>query len=148
MSRSGRVARQAGIGDLADDARGGAAVEFAMIGALLLALLLGLLDLTRLGFALHQLDQAASAAARFAAVRSADSDQPASLGAIESHARDLAFGLGGAPLDVTVQFLPDGRFAPGNRVQVELAYRFAFTSGLLSIPDLELSRRTTMPILN
>lgn len=132
----------------ADDDRGAAAVEFAILGPLVLVLFLGTLELARLGFTVHQLDRAASDTARFASVRSAQSDQPASTVALEAHARDLARGLADPPPEFTVRFLPNGSFSPGNRVEVELAYRFVFTLGLLPIPDLELERRTTMPILN
>lgn len=119
-----------------------------MLGPLILVLLLGTLELARLGFTIHHLDRAASDTARFAAVRSVQSDQPTSIAALEAHARGLTENLAGPPPALTVQFLPNGSFTPGNRVEVEITYRFAFTLGLLPIPDLELSRRTAMPILN
>ena len=119
-----------------------------MIGGIVIALVLGLLDLARLGFAVHQLDQAASETARFAAVRSTESDQPASVAAIEDHARSRAGQLAGPPPAVTTRFLPNGAFVPGNQVEIELTYSFAFTMGIMPLPALELRRRTIMPILH
>lgn len=152
MSRAARLAVRVIAPALdrsfASDERGAVAVEFAMIGALLFTLVLGLLDLARLGFTVHQLDRAASDTARFAAVRSSESDQPTSVAALEEHVRELTRNLAGPPPRLTVQFLPHGSFTPGNRVEVELVYRYAFILGVFSLPDLELNRRTAMPILN
>lgn len=119
-----------------------------MLAPLVLVLLMGTIELARLGFTVHQLDRAASETARFAAVRSTQSDQPASIDALEAHARDLTQSIAAPSPELTVRFLPSGSFTPGNRVEVELAYRFVFTLGLLPLPDLELTRRTAMPILN
>jgi Flp pilus assembly protein TadG len=122
------------------------AVQFALVGPMLLMLTIGTFDMVRLVWAQHTIEHAAREAARYAVVRGSRSPQPASEAAIAEHALSRAVGLKPGDLAVTVTWAPDNR--PGATVTVQVASPFTFVvSGLLKLHGPTLTSSTTMTVL-
>jgi Flp pilus assembly protein TadG len=102
--------------------RGSGVVEVALALTAFILLTAGVIDMSRAMMAYSTLTHASAKAARFASVRSAQSEDPASNGEIETQAVNAAAGLVEANLTVNTDWTPLN--APGAVVQVTMSYNF------------------------
>lgn len=117
-----RVARwRRGLGRFGRQAAGTAAVEFAFVAPLLLALLLGAIDGGRAMLALNTVEKLTKDGARYASVRGSEFLSPATEAEIQSYVRGRATGLNGV-VAVNVNWVPDNK--PGSTVDVVVSYPF------------------------
>lgn len=118
---------------LVRDARGVVAVEFALVAMVLLAVMLGAMDVGRLLWIQHNLTARSSDALRYASLRGAESGHPASQ---EQVAAYLKKGLSAAAperVSVDVTWEPDNR----RNSQVTVDARYIYDSILTPIMPLE-----------
>ena len=102
--------------------RGAATVELGLVMALVMLLVVGIVDMGRAIHAYSALTHAAGRAARWAAVRSAQSEAPASLSMIEAKALSDTVGLDPEKVQVVTDYAPAN--APGGIVSVSLSYDY------------------------
>jgi Flp pilus assembly protein TadG len=114
--------------------RGSTLVESAIVAAVFLLLLAGIMECARLGFAYNAVSYSAQCAARYAAVRGSGSGHAVQAADVESVARNYTAALGNSQVQVTTTWLPDNN--PGSTVQVSVAY--AFGTPLLPLSGLTL----------
>jgi len=119
-TRSGWLATRV-LGALTDR-RGVAAVEFALVAPVLILLTIGMMDVGRMVWYSSTLETVAADTARFAMIRGASSDSPASPTDIEDFAVSRAIGIPVGELGVDVQYSPNNN--PGSAVRIELTHRF------------------------
>ncbi len=133
--------------------RGAAAVEFAMAGMFVLAMMFAVVEVGQVMTIQSALDRAVTVAARYAVVRGSASASPATLAQIKAQG-DAAFTAvaGGGLGTATVAAVFDTTNDPGNYVTVTatLAWTpFGNRTGQLSlIPAMTLNAKTSLPILN
>ncbi|MGH7780066.1 MAG: TadE family protein [Candidatus Binataceae bacterium] len=108
---------------------GQAATEFAIVGAVLLTLLLGMIEFSGAMYAYDFVSYAAGETARYAMVRGSTSTSPAQLSDLQSYAQGLASGLALSKLAVSAAWTPNNK--PGSLVKVTVQYNFQFAGGLL-----------------
>jgi Flp pilus assembly protein TadG len=106
-----------------ENEKGSGVVEVALALTVFIMLTAGVIDMSRAMMAYSTLTHATARAARFAAVRSSQSDFPASNSEIETAAMDAAVGLDPDELTVTTGWTPNN--APGSTVQVSATYNFS-----------------------
>ncbi len=99
--------------------RGSTLLEAALIFPVLMAVLLGAVDVSRSLMASNFVSYAAKEATRYAEVRGADSRTPATAESVANYVRGMALGVAPGDLRVTTIWTPDNR--PGSRVRVEVA---------------------------
>ena len=116
--------------------RGSTLVESAVVAAVFLLLLAGIMELSRLGFAYNAVSFAAQRAARYAAVRGTGSGHAASAADIQAAAMAYTAALDNTKVTVTTLWTPDNH--PGSTVQVNVAYSFATVLVPLSASALTL----------
>lgn len=104
------------------DCRGASAVEFAFVAPLVLFFTVGVLDVGRVVWFSATLESVASDTARFAMLRGADSDTPASEADIAAFATDHATGIPAGGLDVNINWTPNNN--PGGSVKITLTHNF------------------------
>ena len=102
--------------------RGSGVVEVALALTVFILLTAGVIDMARAMMAYSTLTHAAAKAARYASVRSSQSEYPASNGQIETQALNAAVGLFEENLTVDTDWSPTN--SPGSTVQVTLSYNF------------------------
>ena len=102
--------------------RGSGVVEVSLALTAFILLTAGVIDMSRAMMAYSTLTHASAKAARFASVRSSESEDPASTGEIETQALNAAVGLVEANLTVNTDWTPIN--APGSVVQVTMSYNF------------------------
>jgi Flp pilus assembly protein TadG len=124
--------------------RGSGVVEAALALTVFIALTAGVIDMARAMMAYSTLTHAAARAARFASVRSSQSDYPATDGEIETRAIDSATGLNPDHLTVNTTWSPNN--APGATVQVSLRYNFRPVVPLLPHDLIVLSGSSRMTV--
>lgn len=127
------------------DTRGSAAVQFAFVAPVLILMILGIVDMGRLGMTISTMRSAAIDAARFASLRGAESPTPATVATITDFAKDRAVGVPSADIAVAVTWLPDNK--SGSQVKVQLNYDFEmFVSWLTPLPTIQLAKSSAMTI--
>jgi Flp pilus assembly protein TadG len=124
--------------------RGSSTAELAILLPVLLLTTVGIVDFGRIVSARNMLSNAARDATRYASVRSIDSEDPATHEAIRERVIAGLEVLDPAALEVETIWLPTN--APGNSVQVRLAYRFEPISPVMPIGLRRLSASSTMII--
>jgi Flp pilus assembly protein TadG len=124
--------------------RGATAVELAILTPVLFMLSIGAMELGRGVWTKHTLTYVAREAARYASVRSANSDDPATTDKIASRARSEIVGIN--PADVAVQVTWNPGNQPGATVRVRLDYQFHPVTRLLSFGTLQLSSQSEQTI--
>ena len=102
--------------------KGNVVFEFALVFPLFAMLVLGIVDVSRAMLAYHALTHASEVAARFAAVRSATSTTPATVGSITDRVLESSVGLDAAKVEVNATWSPAN--TRGSVVRVEVAYEF------------------------
>jgi Flp pilus assembly protein TadG len=103
--------------------KGSGVVEVALALTVFILLTAGVIDMSRAMMAYSTITHATARAARFAAVRSSQSDYPASNSDIENTAVTAAVGLDTEEIAVTTAWSPNN--APGSTVQVSMTYNFS-----------------------
>lgn len=143
------MARIASIGTtirrLWHDGAGAEVIAFGLIAPLLLLMSIGVLDFGRALWIDSTINYAAREAARYASIRGAHSDAPASNSQITSVAVAKAVGAGLTSSDVTVAWSPDNQ--PGSSVTVRVSVKYNFwMSGLLPLPAMQLQSTSTRTV--
>jgi len=124
---------------------GSAAVQFAFVAPVLILMMLGIVDMGRLGLTISTMRNAAIEAARFASMHGAASSTPATVATITDFAKDRAVGVPSADIAVAVSWLPDNK--SGSQVKVQLSYDFEmFISWLTPLPTIQLAKSSAMTI--
>ena len=117
--------------------QGSSLIEFALVSLVLLAVLLGIVDMGRALFAYDFISQAAPKASRFAMVRGSSCSGlsggcPASSSDIQTYVRGMAPGLKTTAITATAICLSGSSGTPpcdpGSSVRVTVQYSFAFLS--------------------
>lgn len=131
---------------LAKCREGVAAVEFALVAMVLLALMLGSIDVGRLLWIQHDLSTRSADAVRYASLRGAKSGHPATAEQIAAY---LKRGLGSADTErirVAVTWEPDNR--PSSFVTIDVRYRYdSLVAPVMPTDGIVLrSSRTTVVI--
>jgi len=124
--------------------RGATVAEFALLTPVLFLLSIGALELGRAVWAKHALTYVARDAARYASVRSTNSDDPATADKIASRVRSEIVGMDPADVGVEVIWKPGNQ--PGGSVQVRLAYEFRPATRLLPFSTVQLTSQSEQTI--
>ena len=116
--------------------RGSTLVESAVVAAVFLLLLAGIMEFSRLGFAYNEVSFAAQRAARYAAVRGSASGHAVSAADVRTAALVYTGALDNTKVTVTTTWTPNNN--PGSTVQVKVSYNFAtvlvpLAAGLLTV---------------
>ena len=131
---------------------GAAAVEFAVTVGLVVAILLGIMEAGRYGFAVFVLDRAVRDAAREASVRSDVSSDPVETRAIVAMVENNASLLDGDRLTVTVQLFdhhgaPADDLVRGGYVQIDTRFDFDFFLPFVALDNAAITRRVLAPVV-
>lgn len=130
---------------LARDVRGVALISFAFVAPLLMMLTLGIVDFGRALWTHSTLAYAAREAARFASVNGAGADTPAMDADIAEAAVAASPGIGLAPGNVTVTWMPSNQ--PGGSVTVEIAINYEFLmGGFVPLSPIQLKSASTRTV--
>jgi Flp pilus assembly protein TadG len=124
--------------------RGSGVVEVALALTAFILLTAGVIDMARAMMAYSTLTHAAAKAARYASVRSSQSEYPASDSQIETQARNAAVGLVEDNLTIDTDWTPIN--APGSTVQVTMSYNFTPVVPLLPHDLIVLSGSSRMTV--
>ena len=125
--------------------RGALSVEFALIVPFLMLLSLGTVDFARAAWASSTLKEVASDAGRFASIRGAEKEFPATETDIVNYAKSKATGLSPDDLIVDVSWAPNN--TSGSRVTVTVSYDIDFISiGFLPLNPIRLEHSSTLTI--
>ncbi|HVA82515.1 MAG TPA: TadE family protein, partial [Candidatus Binataceae bacterium] len=108
--------------------RGQATTEFAIVAAVFLTLLLGMVEFSTAMYAYDFVSYAASETARYAMVHGSTSLLPAQQSDLQVYVQGLATGLIPSNLSATATWTPNNQ--PGSIVQVTVQYKFQFVGGL------------------
>lgn len=127
--------------------RGVVAVEFALVAAVLLALMLGVMDVGRLLWIQHNLGSRSSDAVRYASLRGAKSAHPATAAEIAAY---LKQGLSSAdPERVSVQVAWDPDNKPSSQVTIEARYAYdSLLTPFMPLDGIVLRSSQTTVIIN
>ena len=128
------------------DCRGSAAVEFALLLPVFISIVIGLIEISRFMFTSHSLDFGVREATRYAMVRSATSEDPATTSSIEDVIKARSTGLDPTKLTVTVSYAPNN--APGSVVTVQANYDFRFLAPIVPIDPVSLTSSSQMLVMN
>ena len=101
---------------------GGTVLELGLVIALVMVLCVGIIDMGRAIHAYSALTHAAGRAARWAAVRSAQSEDPASAAMVEAKALGDVVGLDPERIAVVTDWAPVN--SPGGVVSVRMTYDY------------------------
>jgi Flp pilus assembly protein TadG len=106
--------------------RGSTMVEGAIVITSFVLLMLGVMDIGRLGFAYNSVTYAAHRAARLASTHGSSSGLSWSLADITSNVQSnvVALDTAGLSVDNGVNPWPDGNNSPGSHVKVVVSYSF------------------------
>lgn len=128
------------LGSLLSDRRGISTVQFALVLPVLLATVMGTIDMGRMMMAQNTLVHAANEATRFAMVRSAASDQATSEQDIVALVKGRMTGLDTNHAVVRVNWAPENQ--PGARVTVKIDYPYSLSALGLGTVNLNGSSST------
>ena len=122
------------------DARGNAAIEFAILAPVLVLFILGIFETGRLYFVRGSMRYAINEAARYAMVFATAQNT-----AIEQRVRDNLIGIPAADVTATVT---DQVIGGINYKQISLSYNFSSIVGsFLPWPSIALNTQTAVPII-
>ena len=124
--------------------RGSAVVELAILAPLLFLVTIGAFELGRGMWVKHTLSHVASEAARYAAVRSVTSDDPATESKVATRVKSQAVGIN--PDDLVVQTTWTPGNTVGGTVQVRVSYDFRPVTPLIPFKSLQLASASTTTI--
>jgi Flp pilus assembly protein TadG len=116
---------------------GATIAELAIVMPLFLLLTLGAFELGRGVWVKHSLTHLAREAARYASVRSADSDDPVTTAMIESRVKSEAIGIDTDALSINASWEPAN--VRGGTVEVDVSYDFAPATPLLPFSSIALA---------
>jgi Flp pilus assembly protein TadG len=122
--------------------RGTSAIEFSLILPIFLLLILGVEELGRAVWIHGTVAHAAREGTRYAMVRGAENQQPATAEDIESYVRKKA-GYGWSTQVITT-WDPDNK--PGSIVQVSVQYNFQSFAAILPLGPIALQSSSRMVI--
>ncbi len=125
---------------LLSDYRGISTVHFALVLPMVLATIMGTIDMGRLLMAQNTIVHAANEAARFAMVRSASSDHAVSEQDIVTLVKGQMSGLDTSHTVVSVNWVPENQ--PGAHVTVNVDYPYTMSTLGLGTINLKTSSRT------
>lgn len=120
-----------------DGQRGVAVAELAVLTPVLFLLILGAFELARGVWTKHTLSHLARETARYAAVRSQTSDDPATEAKIIERAESQAIGIDPDLLTVETTWTPGN--VVGGTVQIQVAYEFEPVTPLLPFSSIALT---------
>jgi Flp pilus assembly protein TadG len=126
--------------------RGSNSVEFALAVPVLALMIFGSVDFCRAMWTNNTIAQAALDGARYASVRSVDSDDPTTAGKVRAAVVESAVGLDEAKVGVTTSW-PSGN-NEGAIVTVTVTYDFELITPLLPIRSIALDFEAQLPIVN
>jgi Flp pilus assembly protein TadG len=126
--------------------RGASTLEFGVIIPLLLILVVGTIDLGRGVLAASTLSYAVREGARYAAVRSDESEDPASVSDVRGVVQRQAGALDVNAMEVTVSWLP--KSTPGAMVEVTGIFDFDPIVPLFGLDTIRLSSVGRMRVVN
>jgi Flp pilus assembly protein TadG len=128
------------------DRRGSLGIELGFALPVLMVLSVGVIDFTRLVWFSATMTNVASEGARFAAVRGAEAQVPATAQNVIDFVLDQAVGFPPGALDVQVTWAPDN--TPGNPVTVLLTHDYNFLIGpFIGLDPIELEEASSMVVL-
>ncbi|MFQ6017100.1 MAG: TadE/TadG family type IV pilus assembly protein [Kiloniellaceae bacterium] len=127
------------------DRQGTAAVEFGLVAPILFIATLGTLDFGRMLWVASTIEHAATAGTRYAGVRGAESNSPATVSDIQAFVQNRAAGVDPNDLTINVTFTPNN--SSGGSVTVQVGYQFSFLMvGFLSLGPVQLQGSSTVVI--
>jgi len=124
---------------------GSAITEMALLVPLIVLLTLGAFELGRGVWTKHTLSHISREAARYASVRSARSDDPATAVKVASRARSEAAGIDLDRLEVVTTWNPGNQ--PNARVRVQVSYEFEPVTPLLPFESITLTSNSERVIV-
>ena len=130
--------------------RGQALMEATLTVIVLLIFFFGLLEGARAVWQYNILAHAVREGTRYAIIHGANSSNasgPGDTAAVEAVVRDAASALDDDALTVTVTY-PDGSNNPGDTVEVEARYEFSTLLNIVPLPDITMSSKSRMIIVN
>ena len=130
------------------EARGNAAIEFALSFPILIVVTLMIFDIGRGLFVLTTINHLASEGARYGSVRGAESPTSTTTDAVVTYIQGRATGMDLNELKVTVIFNPSA--FSGSNIEVEISYNFRFfVSGFFpsAVSGITISAESNMTIL-
>ena len=128
------------------DCRGAVAVEFAVSATAMFVFLFGVVEIGRLAFSQHTLDQALRQAGRQAIVRSDTSASPIDAAGVEAIVRLVADALDGSALVVTVSY-PSGN-SVGSPLTINAVYQFDVNAAFVPLTSVGLQSSYNGTIVN
>lgn len=127
--------------------RGAAAVGFTLSLPVLMLIIGGIIEMSRLMYANSTLKFAVQETARAAIVRGAASGNPITQDQITELVRARSVSLDPNGIGVLVNYTPDNR--PGSTLTIQAAYRFDFVVPLLDgINGINLTQTASMVVAN
>ena len=122
--------------------RGGAALEFALILPAILALIFGTIELCHAMSVQSTLNHAAAEGTRYAMVRGATSDSPASEAQVEAYVLDRLGSFDTERLTLDISWNPDNE--PGSLIHIDVSYQHGFVA--IGLNPITLTGSSAMPI--
>ena len=127
------------------DRSGTAALEFAFVAPVFFFIVLGTMDLGRAMMISSTIEHVASDGARYAAVRGAEKEFPATEPEVEAYVKSKSTGLDTDVLKVEVSWAPNN--SEGGLVTVLVSYPYNFlVAGILSLDPIEIENVARMVI--
>ncbi len=127
------------------DRSGTAAVEFAFVAPVFFFIVLGTMDLGRAMMISSTIEHVASDGARYAAVRGAEKEFPATEDEVKAYVRSKSTGLDTVLLDIDVTWAPNN--SEGGLVTVLVSYPYDFlVGGILSLDPIEIENVARMVV--
>ncbi len=124
---------------------GTAAVEFAFVAPVFFFIILGTMDLGRAMMISSTIEHVASDGARYAAVRGAEKEFPATETEVVTYVKSKSTGLDTNQLIVDVTWAPNN--SEGGLVTVQVSYPYDFlVGGILSLDPIEIEDVARMVI--
>ncbi len=127
------------------DCRGIAAVELAFAAPIVIFLSIGIIDVGRMLWYTTTLESVASRSARFAMVRGAEADTPATEDDIAAYAEGLATGIPNGSVAVEVTWAPNN--GPGSFVKVALVHQYHSLLAGFGIPETVTLRGSSTSVV-
>jgi Flp pilus assembly protein TadG len=145
-----RAGLNAPITGLRNEESGSSLVEYALIFALFITMLLGIADFSRALYAYHFVSSQAREATRYAMVRGCTPVIPTVCPAaatstdVQTFARNVPLGIDSTKVTATTTWTPDHK--AGSVVQVEVDYTFNFLFPFVSTSTLNMKSTSQMVI--
>ena len=121
-------------------------VEFALISPVFFLILFGIIEMGRMVYVNHQIDNGTREGARYALVRGTKSGMTTSSTDVENYMLTKMAGVSGGALNVTLSY-PDGSLEPGKRVRVTSTYAYQpFLTMVCGGGTIQMSQTSTVII--